>query len=202
MQNVITAHVQHCKVQLLQEKNCKSAAIVKSMAKKPLSSAKREAVERSIQAISAWRDNVMRAAEISAAEWGRRASMAPTNITRGMSPDATTVTKLENLHILARAAKVASPIDFLMSNEASFVCGAWSPSSESVQRLLEGAKLAAPDVRVSEADLQLIAHVLHAGLEHLSANPTKEGSQDYWDGVYAVMSRAVRDYQAPRGKAA
>lgn len=63
--------------------------------------------------VVAWMQRVMQERGLSAEQWAGRAGVAATSITRAMRDSYAGTTSLPLLHRLARAAEVASPLDFL-----------------------------------------------------------------------------------------
>lgn len=115
------------------------------------------------------------------ATWAERAGIgAPTTISRAVKDDYGSVTKIETLHKLARAANVPSVLDFLQGDAVNV---------SAVKALLTELLPLAPKRRWSAQDVEILVEALAYGLQLPPSDPTNPASQD----AYGVAARAAAE---------
>ena len=131
--------------------------------------------------IARWLDRVRAKKGWSWNTWAKLAGVgAATTLSRAVKEDYGSVTKIETLHALARAAKVPSVLDFL--DDEAFTLGALKPV---LAELLQFA----PKGRWTEQDVERFVEALAYGLG-LSASDSASPASDH---AYDVAARAAAD---------
>lgn len=129
--------------------------------------------------IAAWLERVRKAKEWSWNHWAKAAGVkAATTLSRAVKDDYDSVTKIETLHALARAAGVPSVLDFLEGN--AFSAAALKPILAELLPL-------APRTGWTEQDLDTFVEAVQYALTLPPCDPAKPTSQD----AYAVAARAA-----------
>lgn len=104
----------------------------------------------------------------SYAEWARRAGIkAGTTITRALKDDYDSITSVQTLHALAKAADEPSILDFLSGKSDVAEPTLPIPNEETLSALLAAVLPLARRGRQSEQSLQVVAAALARGLEIL-----------------------------------
>src|SRR5690606_12925240 len=112
-------------------------------------------------------------------KWAEEAELgAATTVSRAVKDDYGSVTKIETLHALARAANVPSVLDFLEGDAVSVT--ALKPVLTEVLQI-------APKGRWSERDVDRLVEALAYGLSLPSVDPANPASAD----AHAVAARAA-----------
>lgn len=204
MQGTITAYVQHCNMLMCSVEALAPLQYLAGVKKDqiPDDAAKLEAKA----AIAKWRDAVLDRPGFNASRWGRAAGIDPSVIRRNMDPDHSSVTTIQNLHALARAASIPSVLDFL-SQQADGAAregsaSRWTPRPATLAHLTEFLWRSSPASRSRAPDVQWFAHGLAAGLEFLALDPTREDSPDYLAGAESAILIALRNYKPQPEQAA
>lgn len=136
--------------------------------------AKREAIE----AVAQWADKAAAAADVKLSKLATMAGIHPSTVTRGMAPDSTSTPKLENLHLVARAAKIPSVIDFLRDELEVVSTAPVLPSVENLVPLLKILLSAAPSGRASDASVRALSEALAYALELLGDRAATPASDE------------------------
>jgi len=141
--------------------------------KEEASAAKREA----IGIISRWRDRIMQAKGWKAPQWAAKAKISETTITRNMKPDSSNSAKIETLHMLARAARVPSVLDFL-EGSADGPIGPDLPPADVLAVIFDELAAETVGARVPESALRPTGRALELLLQQISADPAIHANLD------------------------
>lgn len=129
--------------------------------------------------IADWIERVRARTGWSLGKWASEAGIkAATTVTRAVKDDYESVTKIETLHALARAAKVPSILDFL---------GGSAFSASGLKPVLSDLLKLAPRGGWTERDVEHLVQALAYGLGLPEADPANPASED----AYAVAARAA-----------
>ncbi len=175
MQTIVTAHVQQSKMHMCSMRNALVGSYCAPVEKEKLTTAKRAA----IRAISRWRDRVLASPDSkfdNAAAWAKAASISPTTITRGMSSDAKSTVKIENLHLLAEAVGTRSVVDFLEGDALRI--SPLLPGDATLAIMLKAFAPVLSAAHGSEAALQDAARRFGVALRAVATSPDLEQNTD------------------------
>lgn len=137
------------------------------------------AMEPEQKIIAKWMKRVRTKTGWSWNKWAERADIgAATTLSRAVKDDYGSVTKIETLHALARAANVPSVLDFLEGEAVSV---------SALKTVLGELLPLAPRTRWTEPDVERLVEALAYGLGLQSADPANPTSED----AYAVAARAA-----------
>lgn len=129
--------------------------------------------------IANWIERVRARTGWSLGRWASEAKIgAATTLTRAVKEDYDSVTKIETLHALARAANVPSVLDFLEGD--AFSVSGLKPVLADLLKL-------APRGGWTEQDVEHLVQAIAYGLGLPEADPANPPSE----GAYAVAARAA-----------
>ena len=111
-------------------------------------------------------------------KWANEAGIgASTTLTRAVKDDYKSITSIDTLDALARAAKVPSVLDFLSGNETiPSEAAPAEPAPELVASLLADLAPLWPSGPVTDQSLRALAQALSYGLGLLEADPANAAS--------------------------
>lgn len=165
-------------------------------------SGSREYKDEAIQVVSKWAQRVGVVTKWAPSRWASEAGISDTTMTRGIGEDSSSTPKIENLHALARAAKVPSVLDFLATEAASMPPQPWIPSEPTLTFVIEVLSNALSEGRFYPDEAPKFAHAWRAALEYFAADPDMEHNEGYRAGAVQIINRAIRDYTKPHEQAA
>lgn len=139
------------------------------------------AKSEAIAAVSRWRDAVQASKFESAKDWADAASVSASTITRGMKPNAESTTKIENLHLLAQAAKLPSVLDFLEAQARGIDVTPPQqqlPPSDILAAIVDEIVAEVGAGRIPASKLRPAGRFLELALRLVSENPANRSTPD------------------------
>lgn len=144
--------------------------------------------------IADWMERTRAAKGFSWPEWARRANIkAATTLTRAVKDDYDSVTSMETIDALAKAAGVPSPLDY-MAGTASAAPAGPPVNAEALKPILTELMRLAPNGGWTAQDAGRLAEAIEYGLGLAIVDPARPASSD----AFAVAARAAADRFRPR----
>lgn len=134
--------------------------------------------------IANWMTRLMAKRGWTAQSWAEQAGTSPTNISRAIKDDFTSLTTVRTLHQLAVAAKIPSVLDFLEDQD-----GSPAFNEEAAAGVISEILRRAPKGGWKESDAPRLARTIGYGLQLPAGGPAKTPSKDAVD----VAARAAVD---------
>lgn len=145
-------------------------------------------VEPEQKIIAKWLQRVAKDKGWSWGKWAGEAKLgAATTLSRAVKEDYGSVTKIETLHALARAANVPSVLDFLEGEAVSVA---------ALKTVLAELLPMAPRGRMSEQDVERLVAALSYGLRLPSTDPATPTSLDAFEVAARAAAARYRDLAA------